>query len=152
MPSLQHYKYHAFFTHASEDMDFAREIVKRLEGAGFSILIGDRDFLPGNLILDEICRAVKECRKVIMLMSPDYKKSSWCQYEADAALDRTLRENKIVNLPILYNMSKEEIPERYKWLNYLDYENEKEYFWDRLFISLSSMYLQSLISGTLIYG
>lgn len=42
--------------------------------------------MPGQSFQDEIADKIKRgCRKTIIILSPDYNQSSWCNYEARLA-------------------------------------------------------------------
>ncbi|VDI54286.1 Hypothetical predicted protein, partial [Mytilus galloprovincialis] len=52
--------------------------------------IADRDFIPGNSILDNIIDAIKKSYKVILILTDHFVTSNWCQYEADQAIIKSL--------------------------------------------------------------
>ncbi len=43
--------------------------------------------MPGKVLHREIANMIrKECRKTVIILSPDYVNSEWCSYEADLAM------------------------------------------------------------------
>ncbi len=43
--------------------------------------------MPGKVFHQEIANMIrKECRKTVIILSPDFINSKWCSYEADLAM------------------------------------------------------------------
>lgn len=90
--------------------------------------------------------AVAESRRTILVLSPNYLESKFCEYEAMMASTSSIAKGEAnLLVPIIYKMTKQEIPERFKWLNYLDPE-EKAHYWRRLCKALSGMVDKKLLT------
>ena len=55
--------------------------------------------MPGQSFQDEIADKIKRgCRKTVIIMSPDYIDSSWCNYEARLAHHKNPGELLLLDL------------------------------------------------------
>ena len=71
-----------FISYSSRDKEWVRgELLKRIEQAGLTAFIDFRDFTRGAVSIKEMERAVKECRKTLVVLTPDYIASQWCDLE-----------------------------------------------------------------------
>jgi hypothetical protein len=61
----------------------------------FSGCIADRDFTPGDSVLDNIVKAIHSSYKVILVLTDHFVSSQWCKYEADQAIMQSLRLNDV---------------------------------------------------------
>ena len=70
-------RYDAFlsYRHCEPDRSLAQKLLSRLEGAGFSVAIDDRDFRPEQTFPEEMERCVRESRFTLALLSPAYFES-----------------------------------------------------------------------------
>ena len=91
-PSLhedRHYMYDAFVAYAGQDSGWVRsKLIEELEFGEkpYKLCIHERDFIPGYFISDNIITAVKSSRKVIFVVSKQFIKSKWCDFESKVAL------------------------------------------------------------------
>ncbi|XP_065662464.1 myeloid differentiation primary response protein MyD88-like [Hydra vulgaris] len=123
--------YDVFISYAKDDINFAKLIKDRLENEnGYKVCIDYCDFLPGYNPFEQVCSVILEkCRKVIVILSPNFNKSSYCQTHAKIASSSLLVNNKHKVIPILYE--KCEIPLFLKYFSRLDYTDPhtSSYFW-----------------------
>lgn len=134
MTNSTEYKYDAFISYSHGDQDWVRDtLLPTLEQNGINAIIDYRDFEAGAPSITEMERAVKESRKTILVLTPNYIKSSWSEFELALAgtLDPAGRERRI--LPIL--LEKCEIPLRIKYLTYLNFSDPAtlNFQWKKLF-------------------
>ena len=62
------------------------EIIPKLgEEAGMSLCLHQRDFLPGNYIVENILQAITNSIMTVMLLTVTFLKSKWCIYEFNMA-------------------------------------------------------------------
>ncbi|XP_078309959.1 toll-like receptor 4 [Crassostrea virginica] len=89
-------KYDAFVSYADEDRQFVLKMISKLEGEkNIRLCIHHRDFVPGYDIAENIITAVNKSKKTIIILSPNYIKSSWCMYELHIAkMEEIAREGK----------------------------------------------------------
>ena len=92
--------YDAFISYSSKDVDIvAREIVPHLEEPrngreGYKLCVRDRDFPAGAGIAETINEAVNKSKRVLVIVSDNYLKSEWCQYEFQKANHQLVQERK----------------------------------------------------------
>jgi len=80
MPS--EYEFDVFISYSSHDKTWVRgELLPRVERAGLKAFIDFRDFTPGAPSIQEMERGIVECRKTLLILTPDYIKSEWCELE-----------------------------------------------------------------------
>lgn len=57
------------------------ELLKRIEQAGLKAFIDFRDFTRAAPSIKEMERGVLKCRKTLLVLTPDYIQSEWCEIE-----------------------------------------------------------------------
>ena len=98
--------------------------------AFFSIVgcIADRDFIPGNSILDNIIDAIKKSYKVILILTDHFVTSNWCQYEADQAIIKSLNlDSNVTNCVVPIMLEECSIPEKINNLNFIDMTIKRDF-------------------------
>ncbi|XP_061190213.1 toll-like receptor 4 [Saccostrea echinata] len=81
-------KYHfdAFVSYAEEDNMFVRGLVNYLEeNCKLRLCIHQRDFIPGTDIADNITNAIHNSKRTVCVLTSDYIKSYWCNFELNMA-------------------------------------------------------------------
>ena len=92
-----------FISHAERDGQVARDLGVELEKAGFKVWFYERDSLPGATYLSQVAHALRECRAVVVVASPEAVKSNQVTNE----IVRAYEGGKSL-IPVLYNMTHEE--------------------------------------------
>lgn len=120
-----------FISYSHKDRAWVENtVVPRLEKLGFTILVDFRDFRTGSLGIDEMARAVEDCRHVLLVLTPDYVRSDWSHFEnamAQAA-DPAARMRKVI--PVLREDCV--LPTRLKMIHYRDLRTDDPNQWDLL--------------------
>jgi hypothetical protein len=57
---------------------------------GLRLCIHERDFIPGEQIVDNIARYVERSKKVMMVFSKNFVRSEWCQFELTYCLTHVM--------------------------------------------------------------
>ena len=94
--SNEEYVYDAFVSFHSDDQDWVwnelHENIDRIEGSEktddqprFRLCIHERDFVPGDLIEENILRSIESSRKTIVVLSRNFLQSVWCEFELQIA-------------------------------------------------------------------
>ncbi|XP_071168724.1 toll-like receptor 4 [Mytilus edulis] len=146
------YKYSAFVAYHNDNYSWVcGPLTSFLEGEKkLSLCLHDRDFALGSLIVDNIFEAISQSKKVILIVSKSFLKSTWCEYELDMARMRMFRENKDILIVILVEkIPPEDMPKSLLriWNNvtcieaeeYVSEENTQQFqhlFWKRLYQSI----------------
>jgi len=113
-------KYDVFVSYSSKDKEWVRgELLQRIEKAGLRAFIDFRDFTRGAPSIKEMERGVIECRKTLLILTPDYISSEWCEIESIMAhalgpANRDLRLIPLLKTPC-------DKPPRLASLTYIDF-------------------------------
>ncbi|XP_062618641.1 toll-like receptor 4 [Saccostrea cucullata] len=119
-------QYDAFVSYADEDRSFVLRMIKELEEEeGIKLCIHQRDFVPGFDIAENIITAVNKSRKTIILLSPNFIKSSWCMYELHIAKMEEIYSRKDEN--VIFLILYETLPLKDIPLTLMDLINQKTY-------------------------
>ena len=137
------FKYDVFVSYAEDDIGFIRKMVSELEGErGVRLCIHHRDFVPGYNIAENIITAINKSKKTIIILSPNFIKSSWCMYELHIAKMEEIYSRDKEN--VLFLVCYEAVPPERIPLSIMDVIKEKSYiefpndeygntvFWNRL--------------------
>ena len=94
--SEEEYEYDAFVSFHSDDQDWVwNELHENLgitdhnlktdNQPRFRLCIHERDFVPGDLIEENILRSIESSRKTIVVLSRNFLQSVWCEFELQIA-------------------------------------------------------------------
>jgi hypothetical protein len=90
-----------FISYSSRDKEWVRgELLPCIERGGLRAFVDFRDFTPGAPSLKEMARAVKDCTKTLLVLTPDYIASEWCDLELvmGQTLSRANRDLRLIPL------------------------------------------------------
>ena len=77
------FDYDVFISYSSHDKQWVRgELLRRIEAAALRAFIDFRDFRPGVPSIREMERGVTTCRTALLVLTPEYIKSAWCEIES----------------------------------------------------------------------
>ncbi len=101
------YKYDAFVAYCSRETAERQwvhlTLVPKLEGEyGLKVCIHHRDFLPGRDIPDNIVDAINNSRKTLLVLSPSFLDSDWCNFEVRMARAKLVEERRDSIVLVLY--------------------------------------------------
>ncbi|OWF47576.1 toll-like receptor Tollo [Mizuhopecten yessoensis] len=134
--------YDAFISYSHKDEDFViRELVPRLEDVDhrFKLCVHYRDFPIGASISETIVRSVECSRRTILIMSDNFLKSEWCQYEFQTAHSHVLqdRTNRLIII-LLSDVNVNEMSSDLKLYlqtrTYVKYSDP--WFWEKLYYAM----------------
>jgi hypothetical protein len=108
------------------------ELLPRIEAANLKACVDYRDFQAGAPALPEMERAISNSRKMVAVISPDYVKSQWTEFESIAALAENPLNRRRRLIPILHRPTAG-LPPRLKSLIHIDMTGDAgEPQWERL--------------------
>lgn len=82
MPDQMGFDYDVFISYSSRDQQWVRgDLLERIEKAGLRAFIDFRDFKRGAPSIKEIERGVTMSRKTLLILTPAYIESDWCEIE-----------------------------------------------------------------------
>lgn len=83
------FEYDAFVVYCDDDRDWVHQtLVNKLENKGFKLCIHYRDFEVGETIADNVSNYLEKSQKVILIMSNEFTKDHWCQWEVDVVMEK----------------------------------------------------------------
>ncbi|KAL3887881.1 hypothetical protein ACJMK2_000270, partial [Sinanodonta woodiana] len=130
-------KYHAFFSYASPDIQWVKEIVKKLETEhGFICCEYDRDNTPGTQLLTFVEESIINAYKIVLVMTREAFQSEFVKHEIQMAMNHGFTERRKCIVPVLVEDC--DIPDYLKVLNYVDARDEKKssIWWPKLLTEL----------------
>ena len=71
------YEYDVFISYASEDSKLALDVLELLRNVGLSCFLAAKELHAGTVWLDKIRAALRSCRVVIVLLTPNSYSSAW---------------------------------------------------------------------------
>ncbi|GFI55069.1 hypothetical protein IMSAG013_00108 [Clostridiales bacterium] len=102
-------EYDVFISHASEDKEsFANALNSELKKAGIKVWYDAISITWGDSLRSKIDNGLKKSRYGIVIISRDYIKKGWTQYELDGLFQREMTDGKTI-LPIWHNITKQEV-------------------------------------------
>ncbi|XP_052086570.1 toll-like receptor 4 [Mytilus californianus] len=107
------YKYNAFVAYCNKDEEWVcGSLVNYLEKKnGLALCLHDRDFAAGKLIMDYIIDAIFESKKVVLVISEEFLKSSWCEFELEMARMKMFQDNRDMLVVVLLDkLSSSQMP------------------------------------------
>ncbi|XP_017049019.2 toll-like receptor 5 [Drosophila ficusphila] len=145
-------KYDAFLSFTHKDEELIGEFVERLEKGRhkFRLCFYLRDWLVGESIPECISQSVKDSKRIIILMTNNFMKSTWGRLEFRLALHATSKDRCkrliVVLYPDVENFDDLDSElKAYMVLNtYLDRNNPN--FWNKLIYSMPHVILQRNIT------
>jgi CheY-like chemotaxis protein len=133
MTKKNKYIYDVFISYSHQNKNWVHTVLlRRLEKASLKVFIDFRDFKAGAPSLKEMERGVIKSRKTLIVLTPEYVKSGWTEFEMlmTQTLSPANRDLRII--PVL--KKKCSLPVSIRYMNYVDLSNQRnnESEWLRL--------------------
>jgi hypothetical protein len=109
--------HHTFISYSRADSEFALRLASDLRAAGQDVWLDQLDILPGERWDREVEQALKECRRMLIIMSPASSQSENVQDEIGYAF----QQRKLI-IPVLHQPC--DIPFRLQRLQYVDFTKD----------------------------
>ena len=146
----QEMDYDAFVSFSRKDADWVFDtLMPHLEApqCGYHLCVHDRDFVPGATINKNIITAIKYSRRTILVLTPDFIKSGWCDFEFQAAHKRVIddRSNFLI-IVLLKEVDVKDLDETlklYMKTNTYVTVNDK-WFWQKLLYAMPKVPIDKL--------
>ncbi|XP_071137629.1 uncharacterized protein [Mytilus edulis] len=96
-------KFHVFISYSESDRLWVGTVIQHLQNDyNFKCFEHSADFIPGMKITENIEYAMSNSAKTMFILTEEYSKSYWCQYEVEFAILKLLAEMKEnVIIPVL---------------------------------------------------
>jgi len=102
-------EYDVFISHASEDKeDFADRLYHELDSRGLKVWYDSISIKWGESLRSKIDEGLRKSSFGIVILSNDYIRKGWTQYELDGLFQREMTGGKII-LPIWHKITKDEV-------------------------------------------
>jgi len=103
--------YDVFISHASEDKDeIVRPLAYALQAVGLSVWYDEFEMKIGDSLRRKIDKGLANSRFGIVVLSKDFIKKGWTNYELDGIITKAVSGEQII-LPIWHNITKREVIE-----------------------------------------
>ena len=146
------YEYDAFVSYHKDDRGLVRNElyenidtrdgeVDTIDQPRFRLCIHDRDFIPGKAIEENILKAIEFSRKTIVVLSKNFLKSAWCEFELQIARKECVEKERnliiaVMLEPLSVNDKMSRSVERLIRKNtYIEWPNDpskREHFWNKI--------------------
>jgi hypothetical protein len=102
-------RYDVFISHASEDKDeVVRPLAIALQAEGLSVWYDEFEMKIGDSLRRKIDKGLANSRFGIVVLSKDFIKKGWTNYELDGIITKVVSGEQII-LPIWHNITKQEV-------------------------------------------
>ena len=121
-------EYHIFISYksVSPDRETALKIDKLLADDGYRCCLHERDFLPGDAIVNNITKNIERSVKVVFLLSENSASSEWCQFEFSVTETHHIQNKGYI--PIILKLDDCDVPDIMRKYTYLNIERASD--WD----------------------
>ena len=98
----EEFLYDAFVIYSSEDRQWVHgSLREELEdNRGLRLFIYLRDMLAGGALVDRLEEAMAQCRKFVLVLSPNFLASNYCLYDAQVVHHRLMEDDRDVMVVI----------------------------------------------------
>ncbi|MFO7823969.1 MAG: DUF1883 domain-containing protein [Cyclobacterium sp.] len=101
--------YDVFISHATEDKDdVVRPLAYALQSEGLSVCYDEFEMKIGDSLRSKIDKGLANSRFGVVVLSNDFIKKGWTNYELDGIITKSLTGEQII-LPIWHNITKKEV-------------------------------------------
>jgi hypothetical protein len=102
--------YDIFICHASEDKDsFVRPLAKTLQASHVEVWFDEFSLQLGDSIRRSIDKGLRQSRFGIVVLSPAFFEKNWPQYELDGLVEREMRGNDKIILPLWHGVTHDHV-------------------------------------------
>ena len=144
-------EYDAFVSYHSNDWDWVLDtLMPQLEEEyGFKLCVHERDFDLGIEIKDNITKAINLSRRTIVILTPEYAKSFWCNLEFLEAKVKAFNEQAnyviVVLLKEVEHKNLDFMLKLYMDTNtYVKFADNTDWFWKKLVYALPKVPIDKL--------
>ena len=138
-------KYDLFVSYAEENMKWVEhELLPVLEADwGLRLCLHQRDFRPGKHIVDNISDCVDDSDRVLLVFSPHFARSEWCQFELKYCQSCVMERDDVMVLVALQETDSRDMTGAMlavlRTTTYIEWEEDRDArasFWGRLRLAL----------------
>ena len=113
-----------FISYSTEDAPFAKFLFKSLEERGIKVWLDEREIRVGDSLTTRIGDAVRLNDFMVVVLSPASVRSEWVRKELAEAMNKEIRQKRVVVLPVIYRRC--EIPPFLTDKKYADFTTDSD--------------------------
>lgn len=107
--------YDGFISYATEDLDFATQLVLELKQNGLRVWFAEMSLKVGDKLLPSIEQGIEKSKFGVLLVSVHYLEKGWTNYEMDILLRQSIDKGKKL-LPIWHGVTKQQVERKWPGL------------------------------------
>lgn len=113
-----------FISYHSSDKAFVERLVRDLQNNNIEVWYDESEIQIGENIKDKVSSAIKDCAYYMIIISENYKRSKFVEFELLKMLEQEKKENITKILPV--NIDNSELPEIIQDRMYADFSKNYE--------------------------
>ena len=123
--AADNYDYDVFISYSTADKAWVRgELLTRLQKAGLKVCIDYENFRLGAPAIKEIERAAMTSRKTLLVLTPNYLRSGWAEFERYLLQTQDPTNTDLRLLPVLKEAC--DLPPSVSYLSYVNFTDPEE--------------------------
>ena len=140
------YEYDGFVVYNELDREFVHDgLLPKLEDElKLTLCVHYRDFIPGHNIEDQIVSSIKQSRKTVLVLTPNFLESHWCDFEMQMARNKLFSDGEDVLVLIILeqfpiskvNKTLKSLLDKKTYLEWYTNKEGQELFWKQLHLAL----------------
>jgi hypothetical protein len=120
-PPARRKKYDTYISYSHRDKNWVEaDLIPRLKKARLSVFVDSNELKPGDQWHQILSRGIRECRSILLVISPAYFESMYTQSE----LENAINQSKIDDTSIIpVRIAGVRIPDPLSGIQYIDFED-----------------------------
>ncbi|XP_070198829.1 toll-like receptor 2 type-2 [Littorina saxatilis] len=140
-----HFDYDVFVSYDKEDLPWVHQrLMPELETRlGLRLCVHERDFIPGNNIVDNIVECVQSSKKILMVFSKDFVRSQWCQFELTFCMNHVMNFDDVLVIVCVDDVASRDMTAAMMavlrtttYIQWEELDDAEHSFWGRLRLAL----------------
>jgi toll-like receptor 13 len=146
-----HFNFDVFVSYDWRESRFVlQRVMPQLEGRlGLRLCIHERDFIPGQNIVDNIAHCVEHSKKIMMVFSKNFVRSQWCQFELAFCLSQVMEYDDALVIVCIDDVTSHEMTPTMMavlrtttYIQWVGLGDAARSFWGRLQVALQEAFPQ----------
>jgi hypothetical protein len=118
--------YDIFISYSSKDRPWVEALANNLKRNNYKVFLDAWEITGGRVFVTEINKAIQNCRKGIIVVTPNILTSRWIEDEYSKMMIRKNEEKGFTIIPVVVSGDIENIPDL-KHIQSVDFKNPKDY-------------------------
>lgn len=138
-------KYDVFISHANKDkLNFIDDLYNSLDNLGINIFYDKKSLEWGDKWKDRILDGVKQSEFAIIVISENFFGREWTEKELDEFLNRQNQNGQKIILPVVHNITMEQLKDKYPSIAEIQAINSKDYTYDQIALLFAAQLIKRL--------